>query len=338
MLFRGRAFDALCPVIPFISHKERTYPRMNLEWSRVCEACSAVIKGKASEIQKMLACVLADGHVLLDDVPGVGKTTLAVALGKLLGLAEKRIQFTPDVLPSDITGYSYYERGTGNLLFHPGAVDGAQLLLADEINRASSRTQSALLEVMEERQVTVDGRTYLMNRPFLVIATQNRVGAAGTQPLPYAQMDRFMISLSLGYPGHEAQVEMLRSRQTEDPLSELNQLMTAEKVLEHQRLAASVHMDESLLDYISRLCIRTREEPALLLGISPRGALMASRLARAWAYLQGRDYALPQDVRETLPDTAAHRLLLTAASLREGKTAKGILRDIIHSEPSVDHG
>ena len=247
-----------------------------------------VIAGKSDVIGKVLTALIANGHILLDDVPGVGKTTLAVALGKAMDLNCRRIQFTPDVLPSDIVGFSMYDKESGAFVYRPGIVNGANLLLGDEINRTSSKTQSALLEAMEEKQVTVDGNTYPLQTPFFVIATQNHVGMAGTQALPCAQMDRFMVCLTVGYPDHDAQMELLRARQTGDPLHEVQKSMSRETLLEMQREARQVTVKDSILDYIARLCIASRAHPWLDVGISPRGALHLQRVCQARAFMEER--------------------------------------------------
>ncbi len=240
-----------------------------------------VIVGKREAISKILTALLADGHVLLDDVPGVGKTSLAVALSRAVGFSFQRIQFTPDVLPSDLVGFSMYDKLSGDFVYRPGAISRAHLVLGDEINRASSKTQSALLEAMEERQVTVDGKTYPLVTPFLVIATENSVGTAGTQPLPYAQMDRFLIRLSLGYPDYEAQMAMLRDRQDQDPQETVVRVMNREEWIARQREARAVTVKDAILDYITRLSMASRDHEKTEVGISPRGALCLGRMAKA---------------------------------------------------------
>ena len=276
--------------------------------------------------------MLAEGHILLDDVPGVGKTTLAVAFSRAMGLTYHRIQFTPDVLPSDIVGFSIYDKESGSFVYRPGVLNGANLVLGDEINRTSGRTQSALLEAMEERQVTVDGNTYLMEKPFIVIATQNNVGTAGTQFLPYAQIDRFLVRLSLGYPDHEAQMRMMRDRRTEDPLDGIRCVLTKDDLLRMQREVCEVTVKDSILDYISRLAIASREHPSVEIGISPRGAIFLDRLSRAWAYAEGRDYVTPSDVRAVFCDVCAHRILLNRKAYASGAAVRqvldGLLQDV----------
>ncbi|MBQ6160702.1 MAG: MoxR family ATPase [Oscillospiraceae bacterium] len=297
---------------------------------------SHVIVGKDAVIDKLLMSLLSDGHILLDDVPGVGKTTLAVALSKTLGLNYKRIQFTPDVLPSDIVGFSMYDRERGAFRYMPGAVTGTNLLLGDEINRTSSKTQSALLEAMEERQATVDGTVYPMERPFCVIATQNQIGTAGTQPLPHAQLDRFLVRLSLGYPDFDSQVKLLRDRQKGNPLDSVRQIAEKADVLRMQEAVSNVSVHEKLLAYITRLSIASREHPMLSLGISPRGALFLSRMARACACLRGRDFSIVEDVMEVFEDVCAHRLLLCQRARLEHVTEHDVIADLLKSVPQPD--
>ena len=283
---------------------------MRSQLEKVLRETEKVIAGKREVIVKILTALLAEGHILLDDVPGVGKTTLAVALGKAVGLAFRRVQFTPDVLPSDLTGFYMYDKSSGEFVYRPGALNNTNLLLGDEINRASSKTQSALLEAMEERQVTVDGNTWPMEAPFLVIATENSVGTAGTQMLPYAQMDRFLVRLSLGYPDYEAQMTMLRDRQGGNPLDRVARVLEKEELSAMQRETAAVTAKDSILDYIIRLAMASREHEAVEVGISPRGALFIDRMAKAKAYLEDRDYVTGGDVRAVFGDVCAHRVLL----------------------------
>ena len=292
-----------------------------------------VIVGKREAISKILTALLADGHVLLDDVPGVGKTSLAVALSRAVGFSFQRIQFTPDVLPSDLVGFSMYDKLSGDFVYRPGAISRAHLVLGDEINRASSKTQSALLEAMEERQVTVDGTTYPLETPFLVIATENSVGTAGTQPLPYAQMDRFLIRLSLGYPDYEAQMAMLRDRQDQDPQETVARVIDREEWIARQREARAVTVKDAILDYITRLTMASRDHEKTEVGISPRGALCLGRMAKAWAYLEGRDYVTGADVQAVFIDVCAHRLLLKENA---GVTVQEVLSDLIRKTENPD--
>ena len=283
---------------------------MHPDMEKVLTEIEKVIAGKREVITKILTALLADGHVLLDDVPGVGKTTLAVAISRAVNLQYKRVQFTPDVLPSDLVGFSMYDQHSGGFSYHPGALNDANLLLGDEINRASSKTQSALLEAMEERQVTVDGVTYPLQKPFLVIATQNSVGAAGTQFLPYAQVDRFLVRLSLGYPDYAAQMEMLRNRQGINPIDQVHCVMTKEELGDIQKEVRQMVSRDAILDYITRLTLASREHAAVDVGISPRGALFLDRMAKAHAFLDGRDYVTGNDVQAVFKDVCAHRVLL----------------------------
>ena len=266
------------------------------------------IVGKDEVMVKALLAIIAGGHILMEDIPGVGKTTMAVAISQALGLHYNRVQFTPDVLPSDITGYSLYNKNTGEMVYQKGAVL-CNLFLADELNRATSRTQSALLQAMEEGEVTVDSKTYPLPQPFVVIATQNPAGAKGTQMLPDSQMDRFMLRLSMGYPTHEDEVEILRRRQVAPLRQAVNQIVDREELLRIRREAESVYIKDEILDYIVTLCERTRSDPRILQGASPRATLALAALAKATAWIQGRDYVLPRDIRFVFTDCVEHRLL-----------------------------
>lgn len=302
---------------------------------RAIQEIEKAVVGKNAVIRTLLTAVLADGHVLLDDIPGVGKTTLAVAVSRALGLEFRRIQFTPDVLPSDITGYSVYDRQSGGFTYMPGVLTSANLLLGDEINRTSSKTQSALLEAMEERQVTVDGQTHPLKTPFLVIATQNHVGTSGTQPLPFAQLDRFLVRLKIGYPDFESQMEIIRGRQLENPVEKVAPATDRAGVLNMQREAQEVVVKDSLVAYMTQLAVATREHPDIELGVSPRGALCVNRMAKARAYLEGRDYMLPEDVRAVFTDVCSHRILLSQ-SARGAQTAEQVLRSVLEEVPVPD--
>lgn len=301
--------------------------------SQVISGVGRVVVGKRPVIERVLMALLAGGHVLLDDVPGVGKTTLAVALGKTLGLSCRRIQFTPDVLPSDIVGFSMYDRESGSFRYVPGVVSDANLVLGDEVNRTSSKTQSALLEAMEERQVTVDGVVHPLPEPFCVIATQNRVGTAGTQPLPQAQMDRFLVQLTLGYPDYDSQIELLRDRQTADPMDALTQVTDRAGVLAMQRAARAVTVSDDILAYVTRLAVASREHPLLSLGVSPRGALSLMRMAKACAYLNGRDFVIVEDVWSVFTDVCAHRVLLSQKARLEQRTAAEVTEELLRAVP-----
>ena len=311
---------------------------MRRELENVLRETEKVISGKRTAIEKILMAMLAEGHILLDDVPGVGKTTLAVALSRAVGLSYRRVQFTPDVLPSDLVGFSVYDRETGGFTYRPGALVQANLVLGDEINRASSRTQSALLEAMEERQATVDGQTHPLQRPFLVIATQNSVGAAGTQFLPYAQMDRFLVRLSLGYPDYEVQMDMQSARQGGNPMDRVECALSREGLIAMQEEARRVTAKDAVLDYIIRLTTASREHEAVEVGVSPRGALFLDRMAKARAYLDGRDYATGGDVQAVFYDVCAHRVLLKGRALSAGATVEKVLSGLLASVPSPDRG
>ena len=267
------------------------------------------VVGKDEVLARVLLAILAGGHILLEDIPGVGKTTMALAFSKALGLDYNRVQFTPDVMPSDITGFTLYNKEAGRMEYQPGAVL-CNLFLADELNRATSRTQSALLEAMEEGQVTVDGVSHPVPRPFLVIATQNPAGASGTQPLPDSQMDRFMVRLSLGYPAPADEMDMVRRRQGGNPLDSVEQVVDREGLLALREKAGAVYLSDEVLDYIVRLVGATREHPMILQGASPRATLALAPMAKAAALVRGRDYVNPEDVELVFPDVVPHRLLL----------------------------
>lgn len=265
------------------------------------------VVGKDPVLLWVLAAILAQGHILLEDIPGVGKTTMALAFSRALGLEYNRLQFTPDVLPSDITGYSVLDQSTGSLVYKPGAVL-CNLFLADELNRATSRTQSALLEAMEEGQVTVDGTSHVLPEPFVVIATQNPAGAAGTQLLPDSQMDRFMVRLSLGYPDPRDEVTMLMQRQGREPLKEVETVVSAQELSRMQKTVALTHVSEEIAQYVVELVDATRRSELLLRGGSPRATLATVAMAKAVAQLRGRDYVIPKDVQEVFVSTVAHRV------------------------------
>ncbi|MBE7004747.1 MAG: MoxR family ATPase [Ruminococcaceae bacterium] len=304
---------------------------MNSDLQQIITEVEKAISGKRAVIEKILMAILSDGHILLDDVPGVGKTTLALALSRTLGLSYHRIQFTPDVLPSDIVGFSVYNKETGAFTYQSGVVNDTNLLLGDEINRTSSKTQSALLEAMEERQVTVDGNTYPLQKPFIVIATQNNVGTAGTQMLPYAQVDRFLVRLSIGYPDYDAQMELLRARQARDPLESVRPSVTREDVTRMQDEVRAVTAKDSILSYLTRLALASREHPMTEIGVSPRGVLFLDRMSKARAYLEGRDYVIPEDVRAVFSDVCAHRVILTQRARLSGVTAEQVLAELLRT-------
>ena len=284
--------------------------------------------GKNEIVKKVLMTIYAGGHILLEDCPGVGKTTLAVAFSKTLGLSSKRIQFTPDTLPSDITGFTVFNRETNHFEYRDGAAN-CQLLLADEINRTSPKTQSALLEVMEEHTVTVDGETHVLPSPFICIATQNPVGSAGTQSLPESQLDRFMICLSIGYPSLENQMRIINAQRYSNPLSDVRPVTNAQNLLEVQNYLTSVRVADSVLSYTIRLCEATRVHPLVELGISPRGVSALVKMARAGAVLRERNYVVPEDVQSVFFDVCAHRLILRPQAQVDGITVRDILAEIL---------
>ena len=276
--------------------------------SRLVDQLCTIIVGKRSQIEDCVACLLAGGHLLIDDVPGVGKTTLAHALSRSFGLQFARVQFTSDLMPSDLTGVSIFERGKEAFVFHPGPIF-AQVLLADEINRASPKTQSALLEAMEEHQVTVEGETRVLPQPFFVIATQNPLDQLGTYALPESQMDRFLMRISLGYPDRAAERALLTGQDRRDLVEHLPSLLQPGELGTLQQAAQAVHVADALLDYVQDLIAATRNGQWFLQGLSPRAGIAVLRAARAQALLCGRNYVAPDDVQAILPQTIAHRLI-----------------------------
>ena len=287
-----------------------------------------VIVGKDKTLLWVLATVLAGGHILLEDLPGMGKTTMALAFSRVLGLKCNRMQFTPDVLPSDVTGYSVLQPGSGEMVYRPGAVL-CNLFLADELNRATSRTQSALLEAMEEGQVTVDGISHPIPQPFTVIATQNPTGAAGTQRLPDSQLDRFMVRLSLGYPNAREEVNMVLSRQKKDPMKLLEPLMDPERMIALQHLVADTYIKDDVVKYIVNLITATRKDEDIAQGASPRATLSVAAMSKSIARLQGRDYVIPEDVSSVFVGTVAHRIFLTPAAIARGESCEAVLQRIL---------
>lgn len=283
-----------------------------------------VILGKDDVIEKVFMAVLAQGHVLLDDVPGVGKTTMALAFAKSLGLECKRVQFTSDTMPSDIIGFSVYNRDTSSLEYKPGAIM-CNLLLADEINRTSAKTQSALLEAMEERRVTIDGITHDLPAPFLVLATENPVGSAGTQMLPNSQLDRFAVRLSMGYPAVEAQMNILKARHADNPLNHVEPTLSTSQLLRMIDEASRVYIADAVYRYISELVEATRHDENVELGVSPRGALALTRMSQAHAYVQGADFVQPSDVLAVFGNVCEHRLMLNAKARLNEVDASSIL-------------
>lgn len=300
---------------------------------RVLNQVRQAVVGKDKTLLWVLAAILAKGHILLEDIPGVGKTTMALAFSKTLGLIHNRVQFTPDVLPSDVTGYSVLNQADGKMTYQPGAVL-CNLFLADELNRATSRTQSALLEAMEEGQVTVDGVSHPIPKPFVVIATQNPTGAAGTQLLPDSQMDRFAIRLSLGYPSAKDEISMVMSRQGKDPLKSMEPLFSRQALLSVQDAVEKTYISEEIVSYIVALINATRTSPLLLQGASPRATLAVVAMCKAIAQLLGRDYVVPRDVQEVFLPTLSHRVLLSAKADGQGMTAQQVLQELLTDVPT----
>ena len=301
---------------------------MNQHIEKISNEVKGVIKGKDEVISKVMMAMLAKGNVLLEDVPGVGKTTMALAFARAMGLDTKRVQFTPDTLPSDIIGFSVYDKETGELSYKEGAIV-TNLLLADEINRTSSKTQAALLEAMEEKKVTVDGVTRVLPDPFIVLATENPAGSAGTQMLPNSQLDRFMVKLSIGYPDVESQAEILADRHTENPVDKVEQVVSDEELKEMIQKANEVYMAKSVYEYIAKLVQKTREHEMVSLGVSPRGALSLCQMAKAYAFVNSRDFVTPDDIRAVFADVCGHRLMLNSKARLNELSAENILADII---------
>ena len=292
------------------------------------------VQGKDQVLVWILMTILADGNILLEDIPGVGKTTIALAFSRALDLDYGRVQFNPDVLPSDITGYSVYDKQSGRMTYQKGAIL-CNLFLADELNRATSRTQSALLEAMEEGQVTVDGITHPLPKPFTVIATQNPTGAAGTQLLPDSQMDRFMVRLSVGYPKAKDEFDMVMARQGGvNPLEQVERVISRTELAEMQDAVSRVYIKDTVIDYIISLINQTRQNPRIQRGASPRATLAVVSMARATAFLNGRDYVLPEDVKTVFVGTVAHRLLLSADARAQGVQAEQLLASLLEKVPA----
>lgn len=294
----------------------------------VMEEVARVVTGKDDCIKKAFAAILAGGHILIEDVPGVGKTTLAVAFSKVMGLENHRVQFTPDVLPADILGFNMYRKETGDFVYYPGTIM-CNLFLADEINRTSPKTQSALLEVMEEGKVTVDGVSREVPKPFIVMATQNPKGSAGTQLLPESQLDRFMICMSMGYPDVKSEIAIARGRSSSANMVELQPVIGAQELEALCGMVEDVYMSESIYTYIVALVGKTRENSYIELGVSPRGTIACVRMAKAWAFLQGRNYVMPEDVADILLDIAKHRIVLNTKARVTHMTEEAILSEIL---------
>ena len=293
----------------------------------ILQEVGKVIRGKDENIKQVLTAILAKGHILIEDVPGVGKTTLAVAFSRAMELTERRLQFTPDVLPSDVVGFNMIGPD-GDYEYKPGAIL-CNLLLADEINRTSTKTQSALLEVMEEGQVTVDGVTRHLPNPFIVVATQNPVGSAGTQMLPESQLDRFMIRISMGYPTMEEEMRLIKERQEINPLDYIQEIISKQEVLKMQDLVRQVFIDDKVLKYLSSIVDATRNHAMISLGISPRGTLALMDMSRGRAFVEGRNYVLPEDIQAVSGSVLAHRLLLNGKARMSHITAEDVVEEIV---------
>lgn len=291
------------------------------------------IVGKDTVVCKVLMAILAGGHVLLEDNPGVGKTTLALAFSRAMSMSFTRMQFTPETMPADVVGYTMYNQEFGRMEYRPGAVMN-NLFLADEINRTSAKTQSALLEVMEEGQVTVDGVSYRLPTPFAVIATQNPLGTAGTQPLPESQLDRFMLRLSIGYPAEDQEVKILKQTEGARPLEGVLPAATLEEVERMIAEAATVYMADDLYRYVAALCAATREDPALRLGASPRAGAALVRACRASAWMGGRDYVVPADINLLFYDVMGHRVVLEPQAKMSGQSARSVLEKVVGQVPA----
>ena len=301
--------------------------------SKILEEVNKVVIGKESVVKNVLACIIAGGHVLLEDIPGVGKTTIAMAFSKATDLSYGRMQFTPDVMPSDVTGFSIYNKEIGEFQYKEGVIM-CNFFLADEINRTSSKTQSALLEAMEEKKVTVDGKTYMLKNPFVVMATQNPIGSIGTSMLPESQLDRFMMRLSVGYPGYDSEIAMLKSKENKtNTLDYINAVVGVDDVLAIQDEAAKVFVHDDVYGYIVNIVNATRNNENILLGVSPRGSVAIINAARAMAYISGREYVIPDDVKKILYPVINHRIILTSKAKAMHVDDKKVVNDIIASVP-----
>jgi len=294
---------------------------------KIIEQTQNIILGKKDVIEMTIISLLSQGHVLIEDVPGVGKTTLASALSKIIGLKYKRAQFTPDVMPSDITGFSIYNKNTNELEYKEGLAL-CNILLADEINRTSPKTQSSLLEVMEEGTITVDGKTHSVPTPFMVIATQNPIGFVGTHPLPEAQLDRFIMRISIGYPDTANEIKIISDRKTENPIDKIKTVISAEDIIKAQNIIKNIHIDETLYKYIVELVAKTRNHQYITLGASPRASLSLMRLAQARAFLEKRDYIIPEDILSMYTPAIAHRIILKQEAKLKKINTEDILNEI----------
>ncbi len=299
--------------------------------NRVLDEVNKAIIGKNNITSKVFAAIIAGGHILIDDIPGVGKTTMALSFSKALDLKYNRMQFTPDVLPTDIVGFSIYNQASGKFEYKKG-VAVCNLFLADEINRTSSKTQSALLELMEEKRITADGKSFDLPSPYIVIATQNPVGSIGTQMLPDSQLDRFMIKLSMGYPSPEAEIDIIKNKNT-DAVNNVNQIINANDILLLQKLASSVYVDDRIYDYMVRLANATRKHPMIKLGLSPRGTISLNAMSKSAALMHGRNYVIPDDISEVFTDVSSHRIILDGKARLSDINSEKIAAEILRSVP-----
>lgn len=293
----------------------------------VLDEVKRAVTGKDECIYKAFAAILAGGHILIEDVPGVGKTTLAIAFSKVMGLLNHRVQFTPDVMPADILGFSMYKKETGSFVYHPGTIM-CNLFLADEINRTSPKTQSALLEVMEEGKVTVDGVSHEVPKPFIVMATQNPKGSAGTQLLPESQLDRFMICMSMGYPNLKSEIKIAKGKSTSGT-DELRTVISAGMLEELQQQVEQIYVHDNIYAYIAKLMEATRQNGYIELGVSPRGTIACVRMAKAWAFLHGRSYMVPEDVSDIFMDVAKHRIVLNTKARVTHVSVEAVLSEVL---------
>ena len=309
-------------------HKEKIHKRDSIK--------KGLKERKGSLIIKIMAAIIAQGHILIEDMPGVGKTTMAKAFSKAMGIKDSRVQFTPDIMPSDLTGFSIYKKETGQFVYKPGALM-CNMFLADEINRTSPKTQSALLEVMEERKVSVEGVTREVPEPFIVIATQNPLGNAGTQSLPEAQMDRFMITLSIGYPDYESELDMAMSVGKQSRTSDMTPVVSIDDFISMQNEIYDVYMNESIYKYIVNLVTATRKSRYIERGASPRATIALVKMCKAWSWLNGRDYVVPADVIAQFEYVITHRIILNMAARMDGKDKAEVINDILKSvaKPAV---